>query len=324
MGLVLGAGGATGGAFHAAVLAGLAEITGWDPRRADLVIGTSAGSVAGASLRAGLSAPDMLARALGRPLSPEGAALLRRAGLGPAPPPLRRQGDRPPMRERLPPAGAVARAAVRGLGARPLALLATLVPDGQVPTDVITTGVGGLTGGRWPDQPLWVCAVQVGTGRRVVFGGPDGPSAGLGEAVAASCAIPGFFQPVTIGDHRYVDGGAHSPTNADLAGADGAGPLDLVIVSSPMSITGRTPRLTADQPMRRLSRALLDAEARRLRGKGITVVAFQPSAEDAAVMGLNAMDPERRGPVATRVVESVRNRLRSESTRRRLDPIWSH
>ena len=60
-----GAGGVAGGAFHAGVLAALEEATGWDPRRARLVVGTSAGSISGAALRAGLSAPDMLARAAG-------------------------------------------------------------------------------------------------------------------------------------------------------------------------------------------------------------------------------------------------------------------
>ena len=81
IGLVLGAGGVTGGAFHAGVLAALAEGTGWDPRRAEIVVGTSAGSVTAAALRAGLPAADLAARAEGRPLSAEGARIL--AGTSP-------------------------------------------------------------------------------------------------------------------------------------------------------------------------------------------------------------------------------------------------
>jgi NTE family protein len=61
VGLVLGAGGVAGGAFHAGVLAAVEEATGWDPRRAAVVVGTSAGSITGTSLRAGLSAADLLA-----------------------------------------------------------------------------------------------------------------------------------------------------------------------------------------------------------------------------------------------------------------------
>ena len=56
IGLVLGAGGAVGHAFHAGVLAALADETGWDAREAEVVVGTSAGSVVGALLRAGMSA----------------------------------------------------------------------------------------------------------------------------------------------------------------------------------------------------------------------------------------------------------------------------
>ncbi|MGH8986820.1 MAG: patatin-like phospholipase family protein, partial [Acidimicrobiia bacterium] len=92
IGLVLGAGGAVGHGFHAGVLAELADATGWDPRAAEIVVGTSAGSVVGALLRAGLSAADLAARATGAPLSPEGARLAARAG-GPASVP-----SRPPRR----------------------------------------------------------------------------------------------------------------------------------------------------------------------------------------------------------------------------------
>src|SRR6478752_3905851 len=75
IGLVLGAGGVLGGAYHAGALAALAEVTGWDPRTADLIVGTSAGAHTAATLRAGVSAADHLARATDQPLSDEGAAI---------------------------------------------------------------------------------------------------------------------------------------------------------------------------------------------------------------------------------------------------------
>src|SRR4051812_49436750 len=50
IGLVLGAGGLTGDAFHRGVLRALAE-RGYDARAAELVVGTSAGSMVGAFLR---------------------------------------------------------------------------------------------------------------------------------------------------------------------------------------------------------------------------------------------------------------------------------
>src|ERR1022692_580810 len=78
VGLVLGAGGVVGQAYQAGVLAGLEREAGWDPREADLIVGTSAGSVTGAVLCVGVPATDLAAMAVGRPLSRQGAALLER------------------------------------------------------------------------------------------------------------------------------------------------------------------------------------------------------------------------------------------------------
>ncbi len=86
---------------------------------------------------------------------------------------------------------------------------------------------------------------------------------------------------------KYVDGGAHSPTNLDVVGSLG---LDLVLVSSPMSAAGRHWRLSADLALRRLCRARLAREAASLRRRGTGVLAFQPTAEDQKVMGLNPMN----------------------------------
>ncbi|MDQ3542809.1 MAG: hypothetical protein M3431_02920, partial [Actinomycetota bacterium] len=77
--LVLGAGGDVGHAFHIGALSALADEFDWDARAADLIVGTSAGSVVGASLRSGLGPDDMRRRALGEPLSPDGTELVRRA-----------------------------------------------------------------------------------------------------------------------------------------------------------------------------------------------------------------------------------------------------
>ena len=298
---MLGAGGTVGGAFHSGVLAALAEATGWDPRTAAVIVGTSAGSITGTGLRAGLGAADAYARSTGEPVSREGGRLLaavERGGGG-----FERTGPR-----RLRPATAVAAtlagAVTRPLAARPAAVLAGLVPDGVVSTGVISGGVEALTHGRWPDDPLWICAVRQRDGRRVVFGRDQHPP--LDAAVAASCAIPAFFAPVDVDGDAFIDGGAHSPTNADVVRRE---PLDLVVVVSPMSIAGRGLRIAADQPARRWARSRLDAEARRLRRAGLPVLAFQPTAEDAAVMAGNALDPAKAAPVARQAHASTRARL---------------
>ena len=321
IGVVLGAGGAVGHAFHAGVLAELADATGWDPRDAEVVVGTSAGSVVGALLRAGISAPDLAARATGAPLSPEGALLAARAGR-PASIPSRprfRVGGLPRMAS----PGTFARAAFpRFPLVRPGALAAAALPAGQVPTELVAAGLRPLFNSGWPDRELWVCAVRLGTGRLVVFG-REGAREGVdvADAVAASCAIPAFFEPVEIAGVRYVDGGAHSPTNLDLLAGLG---LDLVVVVSPMSVAGNRLRPSLDLPARRMARLYLGREAARVRRAGTPVLAFQPAAADLAVMGLNAMDPARRGPVTRQARASTRRRLERPDVRDRLELLRSN
>ncbi len=314
VGLVLGAGGVTGGAFHAGVLSALDDELGWDARDAAIIVGTSAGAIAATTLRAGLSAADLIARSEDQPMSPEGAELMSNVDPPRRPPPLRPavRGHRPSEL-----AAILARVATRAFSAPPWALLSSLIPEGQVSTTMISDTIAGLFPDEWPGEPLWLCAVRQSDGRRFVFGKHDlRPS--LPDVVAASCAIPGFFSPVVIGEESFVDGGVHSPTNADvLVGED----LDLVIVSSPMSMTGRRVYQSSGSVVRRWSKALLDAEALRLRRHGVPVVAFQPTVDDAEVMGLNAMDPSRRGPVARQVRESTIRRLARADTRSRLSAI---
>ena len=95
---------------------------------------------------------------------------------------------------------------------------------GRQPTDHIAEPLQALFGDRWPAEPLWIVAVQLDTGRRVVFGRAGEPSATVAEATQASCAIPAYFEPPTIGGMRYVDGGVHSTTNADVVAAEQPGP----------------------------------------------------------------------------------------------------
>jgi NTE family protein len=312
IGLVLGAGGVAGGAFHAGVLAALEEAMGWDPRTAAVIVGTSAGSITAMALRAGLCAADGMAQAQGRSMSAEGERLMRSVG------PPRRRTLRPAAQARRPAqmASAIARAAARPFAAPPWALFAGLLPEGSVSTEFISNAVAGLFPDAWPEAPLWICTVRQGDGRRVVFGRGDriGP---LPDVVAASCAIPAFFSPVVIDGQGYVDGGLHSPTNADLL-ADKSLGLSLVIVSSPMSVSGRSLRTGGAQPVRRWSSALLDTEVLRLRRRGIPVVAFQPTEDDLRIMGNNAMDPTKRAIIADQAKASTLRRLARADTQARL------
>lgn len=299
--VVLGAGGLLGQAFHLGVLTALAELAGFDARRADVLVGTSAGSLVATGLAAGLSAADLRAEVLGQPMSREGRELTRSASQ----PPLRMPSSATsPEATRGPLAPEVLLAAARRpFSVRPGAVASGLLPPGRLGTSGIRRAVHRLHGSTWPARDLRLCAVRARDGRRVVFGTSGAPRTDVGTAVAASCAIPGFFTPVQVDGDAYVDGGAHSPTNADVVLKDRPA---LVVVSSPMTGVLR-PR--ADVGLRLAVRRYLAQEVRRLRRAGCDVVVFQPGEQDLETMGLNPMNGARTAQVLAVAASSTRARL---------------
>src|SRR4051812_47075439 len=168
-----------------------------------------------------------------------------------------------------------------------MSILATsLLPTGRHSTEFIAAGARLHHGTAWPDEPLWVVAVRRRDGRRVVFGREGAPDTDVAHAVAASCAIPGFFHPVEIAGEVYVDGGAHSPTNADLLRRQD---FDVVLISSPMSIEPRGLRPTLDLALRWFWHRVVARETRALRRRSRHVVIFEPGGELLQVMGVNPL-----------------------------------
>ncbi len=278
-------------AFHGGVLAALEEATGWDARTADVVVGTSAGSLTAALLRSGLPPADLRAVSEDRPLSAEGSVL---SEIGQPHRPRARVIDFVGARAPADPRGAL-RTMLRPWRANPLAVWSALLPEGPISTDSIASGLDELAGDRWPAGRLWICTVRLRDGRRVVFGRDGEPPARLGQAVAASCAIPAYFRPVAIGGDRYVDGGVASMHNLDLLARED---LDAVIVSAPMSYAGRLPPVSADVALRQSVRLQLAWEVARLRRRGVPVVTFAPPPRVLTAMGIDAMDARRRGVVS--------------------------
>lgn len=298
IGIVLGAGGPLGQAYHLGVLTALTELSSWDARDCEALVGTSAGSLIGAYLRRGLSAADLAANMVGEQPSAQGQELLDRAGtasqVGPP------HGFRPwPMAPSL-----LLRALRRPM--RLGVLGSALLPAGTTDVELVVERIRSLyLDADWPDDEFLVNAVRLRDGRRVTFGLDDSPQADVATAVAASCALPGYLTPVVIGGDRYVDGCAHSPTNADLlVGRD----LDLVVISSPQSV-GRDVRRRLDLPLRIARRRYLAAEVASLRKAGAAVVVFQPGAADLAAMGLNPLNLERRAQVIEQARRSTFDRL---------------
>ncbi len=313
--LVLGAGGAVGSAWHAGVLAALAESTGWDARDAELVVGTSTGSIIAASVRAGLSPADHLARAVGKPMTLEGEEIL--AAVDEAPPVPLPEHPLMPALPMVPAAPQVLAAALAPwTPTRPRTAVVGMLPRGRVPIDALADRIRALPLPPWPTEPLWICTVRLSDGQRVVFGRDDVAVDDVGTAAHASCAIPGVFQPVRIGQEEYVDGGSHSPTNADLTAGCG---FDLVVVSSPMSTDASgaiamrdlvdVARSVASLGGRALPTWSLRQETTSIRSAGTPVLTIQPTAADLPVFGLNSMDRNKVPAVAEQAYQSTLRRL---------------
>jgi len=256
--LVLGGGGITGIAWEIGVLAGLAE-AGTDLSGADLVVGTSAGSVVGAQLTGGAELPAMFERQLEPPTAEKAARMTRSllAQYGFAL--LRSRRNDVEFRRRV---GGLALAAERS----------GLTPTEQERLDVIGSR---LITTEWPERPLVITAVDAQTGEFRTFDRTSGVP--LVQAVAASCAVPGVYPPVTIGDRRYVDGGMRSAANADLAQG-----YDRLVVLAPIP-RGIGPIASVDA---------------QVTGMVSRVAVVSPDQDSRTAIGRNVLDPAARAPSA--------------------------
>lgn len=269
--LVLAGGGLAGIAWELGVLLGLADGGVDVAGTADLVIGTSAGSAVGAQITGGEALVDSYARQLA-PSTTEIAA----------------DTDTDALQALLADAAAGAasgRELLRRIGE--VALNARTVSE-PIRRAVIAARIPVQ---RWPVRRLLIPAVDV-AGEFVVFTADGG--VGLVDAVAASCAVPGVWPPVTIDGHRYMDGGVRSPTNADLA-AD----ADVALVLTP--VPPGAPATVAE-------------ELRAARVGAHLVLHADEAAVTAA--GTNPLDPATRGPSA----RAGRALGRAEAARVRL--LW--
>jgi NTE family protein len=256
--LVLGGGGITGIAWEIGLLAGLAE-AGVDLSGADLVVGTSAGAVVGAQITCGAALETLYERQL-EPPTQERVARMTRGNLARyAWAMLTSRGHDVEFRRRV---GALALAAEK----------AGLTPTEQERLDVIGSR---LVSTQWPERKLVITAVDAETGEFRTFDRDSGVP--LLQAVAASCAVPGVYPPVTIDGRRCVDGGMRSAANADLAHDH-----DRVVVLAPI------PRGVG--PM-----ASVDAQVTSMVSR---VAVVSPDKDSRTAIGRNVLDPAARAPSA--------------------------
>ncbi len=247
-------------AWELGVLRGLGDV---DPalltslRRADVVIGTSAGSAVAAQITSGAQMDDLYEAQLNE----HSSELEVKLNL-----------------EEL-----MARFVTAATGAtgpeemrRRIGTLALETPTVSEPT---RRGViaARLPEESWPNGSLLLTAVDAETGQPAVFTKDSGVD--LVDAVAASCAVPGVWPPVTIGGHRYIDGGVRSGTNADLAVG-----CDRVLVVTPSQRAA--PQAWGN----------LDDEIDQLSPAEVHVVYANDSS--VAAFGTNPLSPSTRTPAA--------------------------
>jgi len=259
--LVLGGGGVAGVAWELGILIGLHD-SGVDVRGADLIVGTSAGSVVGAQITSGTDLESLFAAQLipveqskERMVTFDTAQMMEAfgqaiAGAG---------ADIKAMRARI---GAYALAAPTISEAERRVIIETRLPDRT-----------------WPQQRLLIVAVDTESGEEYIM--DRGSGVALVDAVGASCAVPGIWPPVTIAGRRYMDGGMRSATNADLARG-----YDRILILNPLGAN-------ADYFGGGAS-----AEAAALEREGSQVLVIGPDAASASAIGLNPLDPATREPSA--------------------------
>jgi NTE family protein len=253
--LVLAGGGVAGIAWELGVLQAL-RVAGIDLQEAPLVVGTSAGATVGAQLCTGY------------------AELAFQAQHHAAPTELKVDLDLERFGEMF--------AELLGGSAGPeaMARIGRMALDAATVAEPVRRAVieSRLPDHEWPLQRLLLTAIDAHSGALRTFERDSGVA--LVDAVAASCAVPGIWPPVTIGDRRYVDGGVRSVTNADLATGHSR-----VVVLLPMARTGPVAERLATE---------VD-----ILGHGSRVRVIAADEEAVAGFGANPLDPACRLPAVT-------------------------
>lgn len=283
--LVLGGGGPVGVGWEFGLLVGLAD-AGVALGEAELVSGTSAGSIVGAALRLGWDLEDSI-------------RLVERPPAGPIP-----ATGMELMFDEL-------TAAAAG-NAAPAELMAAL---GRVATDAPTMDeeqyletFSALHGQAWP-AGYQCTAVDVDSGALAVW--DAGAGVALERAVASSCAVPGVFPPVTAAGRRWMDGGMKTALNADLAAG-----CDVAVAVSCFSL--ELPPGLSD-PVADMLAASVAAELDAVRSSGTHLATIEPSAEflELSGWGLELMNFS----LARRAFDAGRRQAAGEVDR--LAPLWA-
>lgn len=306
--LVLGAGGTVGIAYHAGVVKALID-SGVDPTAADLVIGTSAGSIVGSIVRSGHDLNEVwrLAQADQNPFM-EGEPFFR-------PDVVFSQGWRTPvgLARRLVGSGYVAqRSVLPWPTVTPPVPLQRFYRGGLASVTEQRSEFVRWVGEAWPEKQLRLCAFDIVTGRRFVLGNAEEPRLALPDAMRSSASVPVLYPPVRCGRRLLVDGSVKSSTNLDVAVDEGA---ELIIVAAPMALDRDDLPPAHLRFHREYFERRMECEIRRAERAGARVLVIRPSRVEAEVHGYNMLRPDGNTEVAELSYASTRAAISSAAGR---------
>ncbi|MBA2241052.1 MAG: patatin-like phospholipase family protein [Solirubrobacterales bacterium] len=332
--LVLGGGGLTGGVYEIGALRALDLLTtNTSVNEFDVYVGTSAGAFV-SSLAANGVTPEEMMRVLNRDLPSPLRDIDLRTILRPNYRGFADAAIRAPFR-----LAGIAAEVVKGLGDISVidvaGALGALLPNGLYSGKGLELYVREVLSD--PDRTddfrelgpeLFLTATDLDTTERVVLGEGEWARVPISKAVAASGALPVVYEPVTIGDREFIDGGIRSTTNIDVAVDRGA---KFIVVINPLvpfvndfakevpTFTGSRPHRVSDmgagavanQAFRmlshdRLHRAVADWEERY---SGVDIILIEPELNDELMFGTSILDYRSRLQIARHGFESVTLRL---------------
>lgn len=296
--LVCGVGGVAGAVWQAGLLQWL-EQHDTPLRNVPLIIGTSAGSLVAALARTTLTTHQLVTLAADGELTLNGTTITL--------PELENPLEHAyPGNPRVHPRDSLTqpfRAITSGRFPSIAGAIAGLIPSGQFSLEQLADTIDYLWSGHgrnnhWPTAATWIVAVDLSNGQRVTFGAPGEPNATCGQAVAASCAVPGVLEPVTIGQRRYIDGGVASFTNLDLALAAGA---THITVLNPVGVNRDRVNNTlvghAEALLRKAQTRAMHAAVDKARKTGVTVDVHVPTQLELDAMGDRLLDFTRSSDI---------------------------
>jgi NTE family protein len=258
--LVLAGGGVAGIAWETGVLRGIADeapATAKALLDVDVLVGTSAGSTVAAQLGSGLDIDALFERQTAQ----NNAELIPRVGV-----------------EEITELFVTAMLTPNTTKAQKLQKIGAVALSTPTVSEAVRRNVIAqrLPSHEWPDRVLRISAIDIATGKLVMFDRNSGVE--LVDAVAASCAVPGVWPPVTIGERRYMDGGVGSIANMALAND-----CDVAVVLVPSGRSAPSP----------FGGGADEVEA--FGGKALGVFADD---ESITAFGPNPLDPACRAPSA--------------------------